>query len=172
MAFQLDFDNTFEGGAIEDGTYEVIIEKAHEDATPSGAEYINFWFRIRNDIQQKSQNQIIFHRIWKTKETGKYNPVMINTLGKSAQLQNGKSYTSMEDLLNDFVRKPLKATVKNETSEYNGKTYENLNVKYTAETAFPNVQHQWKANEQNSGQSDPFPQNNAAPTIDEDDLPF
>ena len=28
-----------------------------------------------------------------------------------------------------LVGKPLKVTVKNETSEYNGKTYENLNVK-------------------------------------------
>lgn len=166
--FKLDFNQAYEGGnsKIEDGTYEVVIEKANEDATPSGAEYINFWLRIRNDIKQASQNQMIFHRVWKGKQTGKYNAAMINTLAKSAQLQNGKSYGSLNDLLNDFVNKPLKATVKNETSDYNGKTYENLNVKYTNASEYPDVQHR------NADKSSAPTKNNDSIDIQDEDLPF
>lgn len=171
MVFTLNHEEAFEGNApIIDGTYEVFIEKAFEDATKNGAEYINFWLRIRNDIKQKSQNQVIFHRIWKGKETGKYHTGMINTLGKAAQLPNGKSYNSMEELLNDFIRKPLKVTVKNETSEYNGKTYENLNVKYQEQTEFTNLQHRMK--ESNSNDSSTQANNNDAISISDSDLPF
>lgn len=163
-AFKLDFENTFDGGSkkVEDGTYEVVIEKAQEGATPSGAEYLDFWLRIRKDLKQAHGGMVIFHKIWKGKDSGKYHAAMINTLGKSAQLQNGKTYNGLDDLLNDFVGKPLKATVKNETSEYNGKTYENTNVKFTEKTEFPDVQNvetKQSANE-------------AVSTIKDSDLPF
>lgn len=167
--FKLDFDNTFESGntKIEDGAYEIVIENAQENATKNGAEYLDFWFRIRNDIKQPSRNQVIFHKIWKAKATNKYNATMINTLGKTARLENGKSYSGLQDLLDDFVGKPLKATVKNETSEKDGKTYENLNVKFTDFSEFPNVQHDFKNKEVDS----PF-KNDKAVSINEDDLPF
>jgi len=168
--FTLDFDKAYEGNAkIEDGTYEVVIDKVNEDATKTGSEYINFWFRIRNDIKQPSHNQVVFNKVWKANKgenAGRYNASMINTLAKNAQLQNGKSYGSLDELLTDFSGKPLQATVKNETSEYNGKTYENLNVKYTDKTAFPNVQHVTTGKKE----ADPAPSNGI--TVDDEDLPF
>lgn len=170
--FKLDMEDVFvpkENVKIEDGVYEAVIEKAHEDATPSGAEYINFWFRIRNDLNQPFKNQVVFNKIWKAKATNKYNFKMINTLGKSAQLENGKSYSSLEDLLADFIGKPLKINVKNETSEYNGKTYENTNVSYTEKTAFPAVNHV-KEQKQGNNTADPFVKKDVQQDLD--NLPF
>lgn len=164
--FILNFNDVFEG-KIEDGTYEVVITNASENVTPGGTEYIDLQLTIRNDVDQKYKNMIIFEKLWKSKETGKYNIKMFNTIGKAAKLQPGKVYTSLQDLLNDFLYKTVRVTVKNEVSEYNGKTYENLRVKRWEETKFPQVQHQYKTKEnmtigemQNSGIS-----------ID-DDLPF
>lgn len=172
--FSLDFNNTFEGGKVEDGTYEVIIEKVGEDETPNGAEFTNFQMVIRNDIQQNHKNMKVWERIWKAKATGKYNMMMFNTIGKAAQLQAGKTYNSIEELLNDYVGKPVRVTVKNETSEYNGNTYENLNVKAWEATKFPNVQHQYKNSNSNAA-----PQANTGNTpvdntqvMNTDDLPF
>ncbi|RJZ60101.1 hypothetical protein DYZ63_01183 [Listeria monocytogenes] len=68
MVFKLDTEDVF-GGQVEDGVYEVIINHATEDATPSGAEYINVDLIIRNDINQKFKNAHIFHSIWKAKKT-------------------------------------------------------------------------------------------------------
>lgn len=171
--FALDFEETFEGyDKIEDGTYEVIIQSAQEDAAASGTVFTNFTMVVRNDVQQKYQNQKIWHRVWKAKETGKYNMLMFNTIGKAAKLENGKRYMTMDDLLNDFFGKPLKITVKNETSEYNGKTYENLNVKVWAETAFPNVQHQWKDKKQDAQAMTFQQQQQSGVPVTDDDLPF
>lgn len=175
--FSLDFNNTFEGGGIADGTYEVVITLAGEDATKNGAEYADFRLTVRNDIDQKHKNQIVFEKLWKAKATGKYNMMMFNTIGKAAQLQKGKSYNSMQDLLADYVGKPVRVTVKNETSEYNGNTYENLNVKKWEETKFPNVQHVYKQKDnapQNNGGAgnDPFQPGNGPITVEDDDLPF
>ena len=86
----------------------------------------------------------MFHRIWKAKATGKYDMRFFNTIGAAAQLQKGKQYSSIEELFKDFLGKPVRVTVKNETSEYNGKTYENLNVKRWEKTKFPELAHKFK----------------------------
>src|SRR5690625_6453788 len=168
--FSLDFNNTFEGfQKIEDGVYEVVIDHVTEDATQSGAEFANVQMTIRNDLDQPHKNQKIWERIFKAKATGKYNMLMFNTIGKAAGLQAGKVYNSFEELLEDFRGKPVQVLVKNETSEYNGNTYENLNVKQWKPTSFPEVQHQWKQSNDQSNNSNSV---NNTPTISDDDMPF
>lgn len=166
--FNLNFENVYEGngGKVEDGWYEVIVNRCNEDATPSGAEYTEFDLIVRNDLDQPSKNQHIFEKNFKAKATGKYNMTIFNTIGKACQLQNGKSYGGFDELLNDFVAKPALVFVKNETSDYNGKTYENLNVKMWNQTKFPNVQHQFKGKSEGGASLDSKPQ------INENDLPF
>lgn len=165
--FSLDFNNVIEG-EIKDGIYEVVIDHATEDATPGGAEFTNFQMTIRNDLDQPHKNQKIWHRVWKKKDTGQYSMVMFNTIGKAAGLQAGKVYNSFQELLDDFRGRPVQVYVKNETSEYNGKTYENLNVKQWKPTKFPDVQHQYKqSNNQTQSNNNPFDT-----TVQESDLPF
>ena len=165
----LNLEDTFEGGIV-DGDYEVIITKVDEEATKGGTEYVDVRLTIRNDIDQKHKNQVIFHKIWKAKATGKYNMKSFNTLGAAAQLQK-TSFSTFEELLNEFVGKVLKVRVKNETSESNGQTYENLNVKNMKKTEFPNVQHQFKTDDSNAAQANnPFTID--TPNVDTDNLPF
>ncbi|OOR12028.1 hypothetical protein BW897_15320 [Bacillus cereus] len=148
MGFTLDFNEVFESnGRIADGNYEVVINQCNEDATPGGAECINFDLIIRNDVDQSYKNCHIFHRVWKAKDTGKYNMKTFNTIGKACKLQNGKSYKSLEELLNEFLLKTVRVNVKNEQSEYNGKTYENTNVKgWNPSKMTGPLQHQFKKN--------------------------
>jgi hypothetical protein len=167
----LDFNNTLQGD-IKDGVYEVVIDHAREDATQSGAEFTNFQMTVRNDLDQPHKNQKIWERIFKAKATGKYNMMMFNTIGKAAGLQSGKVYNSFDELLQDYAGKPLQVMVKNETSERNGKTYENLNVKQWNPTKFPDVQHQWKQSNDSNNQSDPYQNNGQAIDIPDSNLPF
>lgn len=165
--FSLDFEDTFDGFEdIKDGTYEVIIEHAREDANENtGSEFVNFTMVIRNDLDQPHKGQKLWHRNWKAKATGKYYMPMFNTIGKAAQLENGKTYNNFDELLEDYANKPVQVFVKNETSEYKGKTYENLNVKQWKQTKFPDVQHQFKGNSNQSSGGAPL-------DIGDDDLPF
>lgn len=171
MAFTLDTNDVFEGG-VQDGTYEVVVNKVLPKTTPGGTDYIQFDLIIRNDFNQKFKNAHVFHSVWKSKETGKFNPKAFNTIGKACQMQNGKTYNSFEELLKDFERKVCKVTVKNETSEYNGKTYENLNVKSWAESAVPNCQHQFKAASTDTSNMSVNDMQSAGIEVSEDDLPF
>ncbi|WP_136300880.1 DUF669 domain-containing protein, partial [Streptococcus pyogenes] len=70
--FEIDYSQAKEFASITDGTYETFVEKAVQDATKNGADFINIHFRIRKDFQQEFQNNIIFHRIFAKKEDGKY----------------------------------------------------------------------------------------------------
>ncbi|MFN0602678.1 DUF669 domain-containing protein [Facklamia hominis] len=161
--FQFDFNDTFEGG-LKDGEYEVIIETMKESATKGGSVYIDIPLVVRNDIDQQGKNQKIFHKIWQKKDTGKYNKSMLNTLGKYARMDENKVYNSLQDVFDDLVGKPVKVRIKNTESEYNGKTYHNLEVAQWEFTAYPTVQHKWKEG------NDPTAV--IQPTVNEDDLPF
>lgn len=171
--FNLDFNDKFEGGGIADGVYEVIVNVATEKATPNGSEYTELDLIIRNDVQQKHHNQHIFHKVWKKKDTGKYNSQMFNTLGWVFKLQEGKNYNSIDELLQDFFMKVAKVTVKNTESEYNGKTYKNVDVTRWEHSAFPQSQHQFKQKDSasNANQTrDPFA--GSSIELTDDDLPF
>lgn len=159
--FKVDHNDIFTNG-VENGTYEVVLYNANEDATKSGAEFINIDLIIRNDINQKFQNAHVFHRVWKSKTTNEYNPTALNTISKAIQLPNGKDYNTVNELLQDLLTKTCQVTVKNEESEYNGQIYKNLNVKAWAESKITGpLQHKFKMKET----SEPL-------VINEDDLPF
>lgn len=169
--FTLNQNDTFEGG-IKDGNYEVVVTKMEEATTKNGAEHVDVRLTVRNDLQQQEhKNQIIFHKVWKAKATGKYDMRFFNTMGKAAQLQQGKQYASIEELFKDFLGKPVKVQVKNETSEYNGKTYENLNVKRWDKSDFPEVQHRFKS--PSEGEPNPYANaSNPAENVPNEDYPF
>lgn len=174
--FSLDFNEVYEGtGRIVDGDYEVVVKGVKEDATTGGAEYVEFDLVLRNDFAQAHQNMHVFHKVWKAKETGKFNMKTFNTMGKAFQLQNGKTYTSFQDLLNDFVNKTARISLKNVDSEYNGKTYTNYQV-YFNQTKLTGLNHSWdkKENSTPAGQAptDPFTNNSGPINLDPNDLPF
>lgn len=135
--FEIDYSQAKEFASITDGTYETFIEKAVQDATKNGADFINIHFRIRKDFQQEFQNNIIFHRIFAKKEDGKYPVGAIMVLAKQAGIPDGTKFKSLDDYLNQLLNKCLKITVKNETSEYNGNTYNHLNVKRIEKSDIP-----------------------------------
>lgn len=163
MGFKVDYSEAQEFGTVADGDYEVVVFNAHEDATKGGAEFINFDFIIRNDIQQSFKNSHLFHRVWKSKETNKYNKGMVMSLAKAFQLPDGKEYRTFDDFLNDFAMRVGKIRVKNEKSEYNGKEYENTNIKKFGSSEFPNLQHQFKSKTESP---------TSTIDIQDDDLPF
>ena len=102
-AFKVDYNEAQDFGAVPDGDYEVVIFNVTEGASNGGTEFINFDMVIRNDIKQPRQNSHLFHRVWKSKETGKYNRGMIMSLAKSFGLPDGKEYQSFENFLEDFA---------------------------------------------------------------------
>lgn len=156
---------------VEDGTYEVVVTQAKEGATKNGSEYMDFRLTIRNDVQQKSQNSNIFYKIWKSKETGQYNMGMVQALCKALRVENGKTYASVDALLDDLLGRYMRVTVKNEENEFQGKIFENLNVKRTEETKAPQLNHTFKADELEKIQQ---ARNGGQPAVEvtNDDLPF
>lgn len=159
---------------VENGTYEAVISGVKEDATKNGAQYVNFDLIIRNDIaDQKFQNAHIFHKVWVSKETGKYNKSMLMTVAKYAGIPDHTSFNSLDDYFNALYHKPVLVTVRNEESTYNDKKYENLNIKRWALSNFPNVQHEFASKDNKiSNAGDPFAGNEQQVDISDDDLPF
>lgn len=171
--FDLDFSKANDGN-IQDGTYETVIAFVKEDANQNtGTEFINFDLIVRNDLDQKYKNSHVFHRVWRAKETGKYNQGMLMAIAKAAGMQDGKHYNSFDDFMHDFTGQPVKITVRNKTREYNGKTYDDVNITRWASTDFPQVAHKWKdGTAPQSAGSNQFGNQTEVVDVSDDDLPF
>lgn len=159
--FEVNHSEANEGGLLPVGDYEVVVKKAQEDKSPSGAVNINMHLAIRNDIDQKFKNKIIFASIWRTKDTGEYNKSLLNTVAKALQIPNGKKYSGLAELIADFVGKTAKVTIHHD--EYNGKT--NERVKYWNQSKHAKCNHVFTNNSDDQqhtfGQAD-----------EEEDVPF
>lgn len=176
MAFEMDYSKASEG-SVTDGTYEAVIKTVQFKVTKNDKQYINFDLVIRNDIEQHYQNMHVFDKAWPKKGTLDYSMGYLFMIGMKAGIPNKKKFDSINEMLADLVGKPVKVTVKNETSEYNGKTYTNLNIKKWEKSEFPDVQHKWKDEKEESDDdgaqgTDPFVGNGAPIDISDDDLPF
>ena len=160
MNFEINYDEAYEdNGLIAEGIYEVIVAKCEERETKAGTVRIGLQLTVRNDVDQRCKNKVIFENVWKAKATGEYNMRQINTIGKALKIANGKKYNGLNELLKDFEGKTAKVTIKHE--EYNGNT--NARVKNWDNSKFSTCNHVWKVKE------DDFV---AADTMQEDDLPF
>lgn len=167
MSFTVNYDDVFEGNdLIPQGDYEVIVKKAEEKETKDGSKkYISIQLAVRNDIDQKYKNKIIFECLFKGKDTGKYQMKQFNTISKALKIPNGKNYSSLDELLGDWNNKPMLVRIKHE--EYNGNI--NARVGFYNESKFKgNCNHVWpvKSDAQQmadlgfnelSGQDDEFP---------------
>ena len=138
--FTVDHDDVMEFGLVEEGEYEVQLIKVFEDTTPNGADFINLQFVIRNDIEQKHQNQWLFHKIWKSKKDGQYVSSFINAVARGLKVENGKRYNSLDEMLNDFKGRLTRVKVSH--SEYNNKTYANIDS--FTQTTLTQCNHKWK----------------------------
>ena len=166
MSFNINHDEA--GGdysLLPEGEYEVVVKYAHENATKSGTVYISLPLAVRNDIEQKYQNKILWHALWHRREpsaadlaTDGYSNAQIQAISKAVGLPNGRAFGSLEEWMAYLEGKPLRVTVKHEA--YNNQTRER--VQWTNNTLHPDVQHVWR---------DPALKT-AAIEAEEDDLPF
>jgi hypothetical protein len=120
---------------LPEGDYEVIIEKAGQDATKGGTEYLSVNYRVRKDLDKampetngKYHNRIIFGSFWKRKDTGKYNDTDVNRLMSAAGVPSGTQIKDWDDFSDKLVGKPVRIHVTIDSSEYNGKTTERNQV--------------------------------------------
>lgn len=135
--FSVDYKEADQFASIEDGTYEVFVHSAEQSASKSGTDFLDIRLKIRDDFQQRFRNNIIFDKIWINKETLQYPQWALQRYSKAVQLPEGMEIQSIEQFLELIQGKTLQVIVKNEQSEFNGTTYDNLNVKKMNPSTLP-----------------------------------
>ena len=132
--FSVNYEAAEQFSSIEDGTYEVVVEQA---ASQSGTDFLDIRLKIRDDFQQKFRNNLIFDKVWINKQTLQYPEWALQRYAKAIKIPEGVEINTIEQFLGLITGKTLKVTVKNEQSEYNGKTYDNLNIKKMEQSELP-----------------------------------
>ncbi|AMV65179.1 Single stranded DNA-binding protein, phage-associated [Pediococcus damnosus] len=171
-------ENSFE--AIPTGTYEVLINKAQEQATKNGAESLQLDLLIRNDLDKvptlaetnaKYHNRHVFMDNWKRKNTNQYDTDSFQYILDAVKVPEGTVLNSVEDFAKAITGKPVQAYIKNEDNTYNGNTKKVNRVApwNISETAYPEVNHKFKNLEKPT--DNPFDSKEDI-SIDESDIPF
>lgn len=113
-------------GLIDEGKYEVFIKEAVIKSTPSGKEKISIQFKIRDDVEQKFQNRIVFEDIWKERDTQFFNRKRLNQLLGTQKFEDGKVFETIQDLLATLVGKNLVVKVNKEFDDYRNEEVNNV----------------------------------------------
>ncbi len=107
---------------VEEGDYEATINKIEIKQTPSGKEKIAIQYRIRDDVEQKAKNRIVFEDIWKEKDSPEhFNRKRLNKLLDTQELEDGTVFNSITELLNELAGSYLIIHVTTEFNEYTNK---------------------------------------------------
>lgn len=135
--FSVNYESAEQFASITDGTYEVVVVQAEQSASKGGTDYLDIRLKIRDDFKQKFQNNLIFDKVWINKETLKYPEWALQRYARAVKIPEGLEINTIEQFLDLLKGKTLKVTVKNEQSEYNGNTYDNLNIKKFEQSELP-----------------------------------
>lgn len=169
---------------LPEGNYECIIRNTKEDATPNGKEKFQLDLVVRNDLDKalpetngKYKNRILFHDNWKRQIDGKYIYDMSHFMYilEAAGIPEGTKISSMDDLHDLLVGKPVKIFTKVEYNDYQGEDENTIAPWGYDKSDYPNVQHKFKEDEGSdtaTPKDNPFNDTNSGEDILDQDLPF
>lgn len=135
--FSVNYEAAEQFSSVENGTYEVVVATAEQSASKSGTDFLDIRLKIRDDFQQKFRNNLIFDKVWINKQTLQYPEWGLQRYAKAVKIPEGVEIDTIEQFLDIIKGKTLKVTVKNEQSESNGVTYDNLNIKKMEQSELP-----------------------------------
>lgn len=128
MSFKVDYQQAKLESELQDGTYAVRFEKYELKQMQNGVDYINLWFRIREDVDQPCKKFVFFEKIFKSKETGEWLPYVLQNMGKVFKFKDGKTFKSVSEFLKECVGKVCTITLETKEETHNGKTYTNQRI--------------------------------------------
>ena len=135
--FSVNYEAAEQFSSVENGTYEVVVATAEQSASKSGTDFLDIRLKIRDDFQQKFRNNLIFDKVWINKQTLQYPEWALQRYAKAVKIPEGVEINTIEQFLDIIKGKTLKITVKNEQSEFNSKTFDNLNIKKMEQSELP-----------------------------------
>lgn len=106
------FKTDYQIKLVKEGEYEAQIIKAELLAAEStGTKYMNITYRIREDVEQEHQGEVLYDKLWQNKTTGEYNMRRFNNICKSAGIPEGTSFANENAFLEAIVGKAIVVNV-------------------------------------------------------------
>lgn len=149
--------------ALPTGEYEMIILKAGENATPSGAETLQLDLVVRNDLTEvpalaatngKYANRHVFMDNWKRKKTSQYDTDNFMYILEAVGVPEGTPINSIDEFIKLIEGKSARVYVKKEVDDYrttdnSDPAYENNVAPWNfSATKFKDVNHTGKDEKQ------------------------
>lgn len=105
------FKTDYSKKLVEKGSYEVQIIEAELLQAETGTKYMQLALKVREDVEQLSQGEVVYEKLWQNKTTGEYNQRRFNSICKSAGIPEGTTFKNENDFLNTVKGKILIANI-------------------------------------------------------------
>lgn len=162
MSYKYDASQNQEFTLLDEGFYEVKIDSMETKTLPSGKEKVAIQFRVRDDIEQKFQNRVVFEDIWKERDSDFYNRKRLNQLMGTQGFKDGTTFANIHELCDEMKGRFLRIKVTKAHDEYYDE--ERNGIAFYKSTEHPAKSFDDKPKEKFEPKSEP--------EIGEDDLPF
>lgn len=157
MAYTFETANDYE--PLEEGDYEMEIEKAEVKTLPSGKEKLSFMLRVRSDVEQKGKNRVIFEDIWRERENPEFfNRRRLNQLLGTQKLDDGHVFDDINAIIEFLQGKYLIAHVVVKFDDYRQEDRNSVAWYKKSEHGVKEL----------GGSEEP----QTSPSVNDDDLPF
>lgn len=156
---------------IDEGKYEVVLEKLERKTSSKGSKYLNLTFQIRRDVEQNFKGRKLFYTIFAQDGDRAYN---FNVINKIILTQKNRSdykthFKDIDEVLQYLIGLRLIVEVEISFDEYSG-TEKNKIVDWSFE---PSI---WDTQDHSQPAAEPeiIKQNTEAldEAVPDDDLPF
>lgn len=129
LNFGEEFDTNGEFALIDDGKYEVTIDKIEPRESQKGSKYLNVTFKIRSDVEQAFKNRKLFYRI--NSKEGDPTGYDFNRLNKLIITQKNTSnyktyFIDTDEVIQWLIGAHLVLTVETSYDEYSQKDRNNV----------------------------------------------
>ncbi len=162
--FGEEFDTNGEFSLIDDGDYEVVIEKVEPKQSQKGNKYLNITFKIRNDVEQNFKNRKLFYRINEKEGDNCYDFNRVNKIiiTQKNTANYKKYFIDIDEVLQYLVGLHLILTVETSFDEYSQKERNNVKDWSFSPSIWDMQEHPAKIEKTNTEQLE----------LPDDELPF
>lgn len=127
LNFGEEFDKN-EFDLIDDGKYEVVIDKVETKESAKGNKYLNVVFKIRGDVDQNFKNRKVFYRITAKEGDVCYDFNRINKIiiTQKNRADYKKYFVDIDEVLQYLVGLHLIITIETAFDDYSNKDRNNV----------------------------------------------
>ncbi|WP_304421356.1 DUF669 domain-containing protein [uncultured Limosilactobacillus sp.] len=122
---------------MPNGEYEVEIFLLTLNASPRGAEFLDFNLLIRSDVPQPQQGTHVHVPLWRNQKNNSYDLNMMTVIAEACGIPDNLVFANLDEVIRAFQGRYVRVKLITKRHLYHDKWYSNIDVVKWLPTEYP-----------------------------------